>query len=46
MDIPVCLACVTASALGEGVVLAGEDPRSVEGQDSEKLGWVPVAGRG
>lgn len=45
-DFPDVGSRVSVSLFGEAAVLAGEDPRSVEGQDSKKLGWASVAGGG
>lgn len=45
MDFPALAVCLGVSMSDEVVVLAGEDPKSVEGQDSAKTGSPSVAAK-
>lgn len=45
MDSPALADCLGVSMSDEVVVLAGEDPQSVEGQDSAKTGCSSVAAK-
>lgn len=45
MDFPALTVCLGVSMSDEVVLLAGEDPQSVEGQDSAKTGCPSVAAK-